>query len=179
MELKKVLENGIKSKLELVPQLKPEIVNILNKQIFNEFQSAQIYFGMSSCVDGKGLSNFGKLFLKYGHEEMTHMKKIHEYLMDRNCKPIIPSLPEVKQEYIDLRDVLTASLEHEIQVTANWNSIAEIALKSCDHMTYSFAKWFLDEQLSEENKFRKLLLYLDNGMPVYYLEDNLDRISVE
>jgi ferritin len=179
MGLKETLETSTKNKLELVPQLKPEVIDILNKQIFNEFQSAQIYFGMSSCTDGRGLSNFGKLFLKYGHEEMTHMKKIHEYLMDKNCKPVIPSLPEVKQEYIDLRDLLTAALKHEIQVTSNWNNIAEIALKSSDHTTYGFAKWFLDEQISEENKFRKLLQYLDQGMPVYYLEDNLERISSE
>lgn len=179
MDLKKTLEASVKSKLELVPQLKPEVQAILNKQIFNEFQSAQIYFGMSACADGRGLSNFGKLFLKYGHEEMTHMKKIQEYMMERNCKFITPSLPEVKQEYIDLRDLLTAALEHEIQVTSNWNNIAEIALKSSDHTTYGFAKWFLDEQISEENKFRKLLQYLDQGMPVYYLEDNLERISSE
>lgn len=170
MELKKVLENGIKSKLELVPQLKPEIVNILNKQIFNEFQSAQIYFGMASCVDGKGLTNFGKLFLKYGGEEMGHMKKIQEYMMDKNCKPIIPSLPEVKQEYADIRDVLTAALEHEIQVTSNWNGIAETALKASDHTTYHLSKWFLEEQTEEENKFRDLLDLLDNGTPIWYLE---------
>lgn len=170
MELKKTLEAGMKSKLELVPQLKPEIINILNKQIFNEFQSAQIYFGMSACTDNRGLSNFGKLFLKYGHEEMTHMKKIHEYLMDKNCKPIIPGLPEVKQEYIDLRDVLTSALEHEIVVTSNWNNIAETALKAQDHTTYSFAKWFIDEQVEEENKFRDLLDLLDNGTPIWYLE---------
>lgn len=170
MDLKKTLEAGIKSKLELVPQLKPELQAILNKQIFNEFQSAQIYFAMASCVDSKGLGNFGKLFLKYGHEEMTHMKKIQEYMMERNCKFITPSLPEVKQEYIDLRDVLTSALEHEIQVTSNWNNIAEIALKSSDHVTYSFSKWFLDENVEEENKFRDLLGLMDNGTPNWYLE---------
>jgi len=170
MDLKKAIETGIKSKIELVPQLKPEVYNILNKQIFNEFQSAQIYFGMSSCADNRGLSNFGKLFLKYGHEEMTHMKKIHEYLMDKNCKPVIPSLPEVKQEYIDIRDILTTALEHEIQVTANWNAIAETALKVSDHTTYHLSKWFLEEQIEEENKFRDLLDLLDNGTPVWFLE---------
>ena len=36
MDLKKTLEAGQKSKIELVPQLKPEIQAILNKQIFNE-----------------------------------------------------------------------------------------------------------------------------------------------
>lgn len=179
MELKKTLETGMKSKLELIPQLKPEIINILNKQIFNEFQSAQIYFGMASCTDNRGLANFGKLFLKYGSEEMGHMKKIQEYMMDKNCKPIIPSLPEVKQEYIDIRDVLTAALEHEIVVTSNWNNIAETALKASDHTTYHLSKWFLEEQISEENKFRILLNYLDNGMPVYYLDDNVERLSEE
>lgn len=179
MGLKETLETSTKNKIELVPQLKPEVIDILNKQIFNEFQSAQIYFAMSACTDSKGLNNCGKLFLKYGHEEMTHMKKVHEYLMDRNCKPVIPSLPEVKQCYTDLREVLTTALQHEIVVTKNWNDIAEIALKSFDHTTYGFAKWFLDEQISEENKFRKLLQYLNNGMPIYYLEDNIDRIATE
>ena len=147
MGLKETLETSTKNKIELVPQLKPEVIDILNKQIFNEFQSAQIYFAMSACTDSKGLNNCGKLFLKYGHEEMTHMKKVHEYLMDRNCKPVIPSMPEVKQCYTDLREVLTTALQHEIVVTQNWNDIASCALKCSDATTYNFCNWFLSEQV--------------------------------
>lgn len=173
-DLKKTLETNMKTtKLELVPQLKPEVLDILNKQIFNELQSAQIYFGMSACFDNKGWNNAGKLFLKYGNEELTHMNKIIEYLYDKNCKVIIPGLPEVKQEYTDIREALTAALQHEIIVTKNWSDIAECALGACDATTFHFTSWFLSEQTEEENKFRDLLDLLNLGMPIWELENNV------
>jgi ferritin len=172
-KLTKSSEPKTTTAIEKVPRLKPEIINILNEQITNEFRSAQIYFAISACLDDKGWNNAGKLFLKYGHEEMTHMKKVQEYLYDRNCKAVITGLPEVEAEYGSIKEALTTALEHEIGVTANWQAIACAAKDAKDTTTFMFTDWFLAEQVEEENKFRDLLDLINLGIPDWELEHRI------
>ena len=173
-DLKKSLENSMKvQKIENAPQLTTEVASILNTQITNEHQSAQIYFAISAYLDDKGWNNAGKLFLKYGHEEMDHMRKIQEYMYDRNNKVTIQPITAVQSEYVDIRGALSAALQHEIQVTQNWNDIACTARDCGDYTTMHFAKWFLDEQVEEEDKFRSLLDLLNLGIPNWELDNHV------
>lgn len=174
MDLKESINNsGIKKtiKIENVPQLKQPVIDILNKQIANEQYSANIYFAMSACLDDKGWNNAGKLFLKYGHEEMSHMKKIQEYLYERNCRAVISPVNAVKTEYNDIREVLSTALEHEIGVTKNWTDIADLAQKNGDYSTMFLSEWFIREQREEENKFRDILDLLNLDIPNWELEN--------
>lgn len=182
MDLKESINNsGIKKtiKIENVPQLKQPVIDILNKQIANEQYSANIYFAMSACLDDKGWNNAGKLFLKYGHEEMSHMKKIQEYLYERNCRAIISPVNAVKTEYNDIREVLSTALEHEIGVTKNWTDIADLAQNNGDYTTMFLSQWFLNEQIGEENKFRNVLNAINQGIPDYYLDEHIEKIAGE
>lgn len=173
-DLRKSLENSMKvQKIENAPQLTTEVASILNAQITNEHQSAQIYFAISAYLDDKGWNNAGKLFLKYGHEEMSHMRKIQEYMYDRNNKVTIQPITAVQSEYVDIRGALSTALQHEIQVTQNWNNIACTARDCGDYTTMHFAKWFLDEQVEEEDKFRSLLDLLNLGIPNWELDNHV------
>lgn len=179
-DLKKSLENSMKvQRIESAPQLCSEVASILNTQITNEHQSAQIYFAISAFLDDRGWNNAGKLFLKYGHEEMTHMKKIQEYMYDRNNKVVIQPITSVQSDYVDIRGALSAALQHEIQVTQNWNDIACIAREHGDYTTMHFAKWFLDEQIEEEDKFRSLLSLINLGMPNWELDNHVIKDMLE
>lgn len=158
-------------KIESVPQLCKECQTILNTQIKNEFNSAQIYFGMSAWFDNQGWNNAGKLFLKYGHEEMEHMKKVTEFMYDRNCKVDITSLPDVDTNFSDTRDVVTKALAHEISITKNWRDIAACGIKCNEHDVVEFSNWFLREQNEEENKQRDILDLINLGIPNWKLEE--------
>lgn len=157
--------------LEDQPRICPIVLDLLNKQIKNELFSSQIYASMASWLDDKRWSNGSKLFLKYSKEEQVHMYKIYEFLFLKNCKAITSEIPEPPKDFSDIRDILTKSLEHEIEVTKNWFDISITARDNNCIDVFYFAEWFVAEQCEEEEKFRDLLFLLDKNIPDWKLEE--------
>lgn len=163
-------------KLEFKQTLPQPVIDILNIQIGNELYSANMYKACASWCSNGPWSNAFKLFYKYGQEEMIHMDKIIEYLDDRNCKFIIPACIKPPSEFSDIREILEKALEHEIQVTKNWEDISNIALSNKDNTTHELATWFLKEQTEEMVKIRELLYKLDLGMPNWELDTQIKEL---
>lgn len=180
MELKNKLKNKLmpesNSKLEFKSRLQPNIISILNSQIANELQSSQVYRGMACYLDNCGWTNASKYFMKSSDEELDHMRKVYNYLFDKNCKAIVPCCKDVQQEFTDIRDVLTKSLEHEIVITSNWENIAKLACDSNDKTTMFFSQWFVNEQIEDESKFRELLYLLDLDAPKWKIEEEFKEL---
>jgi len=151
-------------------RLNTKVLDILNEQIKNELNSSQMYRAMSTWLNDKKWPSGTKLFFKYADEELSHMSKIYNYIFDKNCKAIVPVVEKVKDDYKDIREVLEASLEHEIEVTKNWEEISALALSEKDHTTYEFVQWYISEQKEEELKIRTILEKMDLDMPNYEID---------
>ncbi len=160
-----------------VGRLSEAITGILNTQIKNELMSSQLYLGMTCFLDDKGWIGASKYYFKTAKEELNHMNKIYDYLFDRNVKAVVPTTDDVKQEYSGIREILEASLQHEIEVTKNWNDISDKAKAENDNTTYEFAQWFLAEQVEEENKFREILFKLDLDMPDWKIDELFEALN--
>lgn len=156
---------------ENAPRLMQTVLDSLNAQIKNELVSSQIYRGMACWLDDKGWIGASKYFFKAGQEELKHMDKIYEFIFDRNSLAVVPGCDAVKQEFTDIRNVVEESLQHEIQVTKQWEGIAQLAKTEGDNTTYAFAQWFLNEQIEEEAKFRDLLFKFDLDMPNWKIDE--------
>jgi ferritin len=126
---------------------------------------------MSCWCDDKGWIDASKYFFKSAQEELVHMDKIYQFLFDRNVLAQVPVTDEVKQDYESIREVVEDSLEHEIDVTANWDEIANLAKEEGDNTTYEFSQWFLKEQQEEESKWRDILFKMNLDLPKYKLDD--------
>lgn len=159
--------NGIEDK----KRLSDSIIKILNEQIKNELDSSQIYRAISCWCDDNGLINASKYYFKSAQEELAHMDKIYQYLFEKNCKAVTPTCNEAKDSYKDITEVVQSSLDHEMQITKNWNDIADQALKEKDNDTYCLSQWFLKEQIEEENKFRDFLFKIRLEMPAWKIEE--------
>ena len=125
-------------------RISDEIKDILNTQIKNELMSSQIYRGVSCWCDDKGWIDASKYYFKSAQEELVHQDKIYEYLFSRNVLAVVPTTEDVKQEFGDIREVVEYSLEHEMEVTKNWESISESAEDDGDSTTFEFAQWFFE-----------------------------------
>lgn len=168
---------SINENIEYEKRLSQPIIDILNEQIKNELESSQIYKGMSVYLDDKGWVISSAYYYSASQEELTHMDKIYNYLFEKNCKPIVPVIGQIKQDFESIREVLEESLKHEILVTKNWEDIANLALNEKDNTTYNFSQWFINEQRSEEEKFRNLLFSLDKDIPDWYLDENFEKLG--
>ena len=171
MKRNRILPFSIFEGIEKEGRLSETIIDILNKQIKKELMSSQIYRGMSCWLDNEGWVDAPKYFFTSAQEELTHMDKIYQYLFDRNVLAKVPVTEEVKQEFEDIRELIEYSLEHEIEITKNWEDISETAKEEDDSTTYEFAQWFLKEQVEEENKWRDILDKMNLELPKWRLDE--------
>ena len=69
------------------------------------------------------------------------------------------------------------TLEHEQKVTSLINDLYALAIEEKDYATQSMLKWFLDEQVEEEENARNMIDNLkfikDNGFGLYMLDKEL------
>ena len=175
-KLKTFSSFSVNENIEYEKRLTQPIIDILNQQIKNELESSQIYRGMSTWLDDKGYNEMSKYFFKSGQEELVHMDKIYNYLFDKNCKPIVPVVGQVKQEFKDVREVLEESLKHEIFITEALEKIANLSISEKDNTTYQFIQWFLNENVEEENKWKEILFKIDD-MPKYQIDNTFKELN--
>ena len=177
MKKLKTFENfSVNESIEYEKRLTQPIIDILNQQIKNELESSQIYRGMSCWLDDKGYNEMSKYYFKSADEELTHMNRIYEYMFDKNCKPKVPVVGEVKQEFKDVREVLEESLKHEILISKNWSDIAELALSEKDSFTYQESQWYISEQKEEEQRLRDILFKIDD-MPKWAIDNTFKELN--
>ncbi|NPV13183.1 MAG: hypothetical protein HPY57_15560 [Ignavibacteria bacterium] len=67
-------------------------------------------------------------------------KYIGQYLFYKNCKVVTPACNEVKNSYKE-------SLNHEMEISKNWNDIANASLTKKDNDTYAFAQKIICKKL--------------------------------
>lgn len=141
-----------------VKRLPQVIVNDINAHIEAEAYSSQIYLAMSAWCEDNGYFGGAKLFKKYSEEELVHMHKLYQFLLDRDYLPVTPVIPQPQNTYIDILDVIETSYKHEIEVSDSYHVSADLAMKEGCHTTYAFLHWFIKEQIEEEAKFANLIL---------------------
>lgn len=138
-------------------ELSQSIHEALSKQMNMEMASAYLYLEMSYAVDEAGLAGFAHWLELQAGEEMEHAHRIQEYIKERNEQPQLSDIVRYDFSYESPLGVARAALEHEYLVSDSINKIVDMALDERDHATVSFLKWFVDEQVEEEEVFTTLV----------------------
>ena len=132
--------------------------DLIHTQITKEFESANLYLGISSYFDVKALFGFAKFFKMHAEEELKHAYKFIEYLNDRNVR-YIPNAINPHPIFTDNEEntpFINVAVENEIKVTESIYAIYEAAIESKDYISKEFLTWYLNEQKEEEKVFTDL-----------------------
>lgn len=129
----------------------------LNKQIKIEAESSQIYLGMASWAETKGLNGIADFLYGHADEERMHMLKLVRYINERGGHAFIPTLAEPKNEYDSVNQVFENFLKHEIEVSSQIDELVGLALEVRDYSTHNFLQWYVAEQIEEEALARTVL----------------------
>ena len=133
-----------------------KINELLNAQINHEFYSAYLYLAMSTYFSEINMDGFANYMKKQAKEELEHAQRIYDYLLLRNEKITYKRIEAPETDWVNPQDVLDGALEHEKSGSAQINEIYKTAKELNDFATENFLKWFVEEQLEEEEKFRNL-----------------------
>jgi ferritin len=161
--------------------LKDKMHKALNNQIKLEAESSQIYLGMASWAETKGLNGIADFLYGHADEERMHMLKLIRYVNERGGHAFIPTLDGPKNEYATVNEVFETFLNHEIMVSAQIDDLVGLAFSERDYSTHNFLQWYVAEQIEEEALARtvldKLALIGDDKGGFYMFDRDLVNIK--
>lgn len=157
--------------------LSKKLEEALNEQINAEFWSAYLYLSMAADMSDKGFSGVSNWFNVQFKEEQDHAIKLFNYVLARGGKVTLKPIKEVETSWKNPLKVFEHTIEHERKVTSLINELYHLATEEKDYATQSMLKWFIDEQVEEEENVRdiidKLKLIGDNGYGLYQFDKEL------
>lgn len=129
----------------------------LEKQIGMEHNAANLYLQMSAwCLD-KGLEGCGAFFRAHSLEEMLHMYRLFDYILQTGSTPRLGALDKPQATFESVVEVFEKTLESEKAVTKAINELVDAALAEKDYSTFNFLQWYVAEQHEEEALFKGIL----------------------
>lgn len=154
-----------------------EIQQAINNQIKEEIHSAYIYLGMAAYCEGKSLKGFANWFKVQAQEEMDHAMGLYKYIFDRGGQVELQEIPKVSVEYSGISEVFEETLKHEQYITNKINELYKLAVSSDDFALQSFLKWYIDEQVEEEEQANDMIEQIkrlgDGGEALFLLDKDL------
>lgn len=137
--------------------VKEKTVAAMNDQIRNEFTASMQYVAIAAYFDDEGLPDLASFFYRQAEEEREHAMKFVHFLLETGARPIIPSLPDLRNGFDSAEDAVEFALNQEILVTEQINNIVSIATAESDHTSNQFLQWFVFEQVEEVDTMGTLL----------------------
>jgi ferritin len=156
--------------------IKSAVVEAINNQIQSEFAASAQYIAIAVYFDELSLPELANFFYRQSEEERAHAMKFIHFLLEAGAKPIIPSLPEMVNQFASPADAVQFALDQEIKVTNQINNIMEIATKESDFSSQTFLQWFITEQVEEVDSMSTLLQTIKHsGGALLLVEDFVRR----
>lgn len=137
--------------------LSERLVSELNRQINYELYSAYLYTAMETYFLDRGLAGFANFFKVQTQEELAHARIFFEYVYRKNGHVALEAIDKPEVSFASILDVFEKALAHEQFVTSRIYELVDIAVEEKEHATNSFLKWFVDEQVEEEESFHGLV----------------------
>jgi ferritin len=157
--------------------LKPSIEKAINNQINEEYYSSYLYLSMAAWFESKNLTGFANWMRVQVQEEYFHFTKFFDYVIHAGGNVTLSGIKDPKIMWKNIVEVFEDTLNHEEHITDCINKLTTLALKENDHATYSFLKWFVDEQVEELSNANQILaevkLIGDNSQGLLMLDREL------
>jgi len=149
----------------------------INEQINKEYYSKYYYLSMAAYLSSINLPGFENFFLIQVEEENFHIMKFFKYLNSRGGRVILKGIESPPNDFNSPLEVFELAYKHEQFVTKLINNLMDLALKEKDHAFASFLKWYIDEQVEEEetmsNYVEKLKLIGDQSSGIFMIDNEL------
>jgi ferritin len=136
--------------------LKPLIEEAFNDQLNAEFYSAYLYLSMASFLESHKLSGMAQWMKIQAKEELTHGMKFFNFINERGGKVTLKKIDAPPLAWKDPLNVFLNSLSHERHVTSLIHKLVSLAEKEKDSASLLFLKWFVSEQVEEEESSFKI-----------------------
>lgn len=129
----------------------------INEQINNEFFSSYSYLAMAAYCEFKQFYGCAKWLRMQSMEEHAHAMRLYDFISSRGGRVYLKPIAQPGCEFESLLDVFENALSQEQTVTAQINSLCELAFKEKAFSALVELEWFIREQVEEEKSARDIL----------------------
>lgn len=128
-----------------------------NEQIKAEMWSSNLYLSMAVYFQSMGLSGCAHWMKKQAEEELEHAHKLIDYGIMRGGKIRIGQIDAVPQSWEEPKAVFEQVYSHECHVSQLIDNLMDVAVAEDDKATQEFLRWFINEQVEEEDTAQSIL----------------------
>lgn len=157
--------------------LTPAMEKALNDQVNAEMFSAYLYLAMVAYFEDNNLPGFANWMTVQNQEETFHAMKFFKYISERGGRVTLEAIEKPQFEWESPLAAMEAALKHEKYITGRINDLVNLAIEEKDHATNSFLRWFIDEQVEEEDNVngvvQKLRLAGKDGGGLFMMDRDL------
>lgn len=150
------------------------IRKMLNEQINKELWSAYLYLSMSLYAGSINMEGMAHWLYIQCKEELDHSRRLQTYMVSQGVKVELTSIGEVPQSWPNLQSLFEDVADQERKVTRMIHDMMDAVCEERDYATMSMLKWFVDEQVEEEEQSNaivaKLRCFDDNVCAIYSLD---------
>ena len=137
--------------------LNPRVAEALNRQINNELKASHVYRAMAAYFDAQELPGIAAWFRAHSGEEIGHAMRIYDYLVKRGARVELTGIEQPALDHDSPEAAIAAALAMESEVTGQINDLFELVHESKEFGSQPLIHWFLEEQVDEEDLFRRIL----------------------
>ncbi|MFA5392844.1 MAG: ferritin [Candidatus Ratteibacteria bacterium] len=135
----------------------------LNDQINKEFYSAYLYLSMAAYCDSIPLTGFAHWLKVQFQEEWAHGVKIYNFLVSRGEKVILKAITRPPVKFVSALSLFEQVYGHEQKVTGLIKRLCGISKEVGDKDASTFLRWFVKEQVEEEENVFRIVAGLKAG----------------
>jgi ferritin len=159
--------------------IKQAVVRAMNAQIQSEFTASAQYVAIAVYFDEESLPDLAGFFYRQAEEERMHAMMFVRFMLEAGAKPIIPPLPELRNNFESATDAVQFALDQELTVTDQINKLVSVAIAESDHTSNQFLQWFVTEQVEEVDSMTTLLQTIKHASGnLLFVEDFVRRLAV-
>jgi len=129
----------------------------INDQINNELFAMYSYLSMSAYCEHKQFRGCAHWMRMQSQEEHVHAMRLYDFLIARQGRVKLRPIAEPQFEFASVPDVFQKAYQQEQKVTAQINSLYEMAFKEKAFAALVELEWFINEQVEEEQTARDIV----------------------
>jgi ferritin len=133
------------------------VQDAINGQINSEFSASYSYLAMSAYCERQNFFGCAKWLRIQSREEYSHGMKLLDFLLARNGKVELNSVPGPSVDFPSVGAVFQHALKQEEEVSRQIDSLYELAFKEKQFAALVELQWFLTEQVEEERTAREIV----------------------
>lgn len=144
-------------------KLPNKIIDLLLPRLQDEFDAYYFYRAASNWCKNVGYFKAADYFKKESEDELTHAKKLEDFLVDWNVLPELPSIVKPSISFSDIGDLIEQSYTIEYELYESYEKTSSEVFKTGDLCVFDFLEFFRTTQKNAVAEYSDMMNVL-NGV---------------